>query len=83
MFHAFLANLPQLLDHNHALGLLMLPTVLNLLIFCPAPVHHTAPFVSTHELAALPASYSLWMLEPLARKNWLTALLVVLYKVTN
>ncbi|KAF4533554.1 hypothetical protein B566_EDAN001039 [Ephemera danica] len=80
VFRVFLANLPQLLDHNHLLGLLMLPTVLTLLIFCPAPAHHPAPFVMSHELATLPAAYSLWLLDPLARRNWLTALLVVLYK---
>ncbi|XP_071438717.1 protein unc-79 homolog [Hetaerina americana] len=37
VFNVFLSNLPQLLDHNHLLGWLLVPTTLMLLQYCPCP----------------------------------------------
>jgi hypothetical protein len=81
VFHVFLANLPQVLDHNHLLGLLTLPTVLMLLIYCPSNQNINS-FVSSHDVLSTACMYSLWLLEPQARKNWLFSVLVILYKVS-
>ncbi|XP_032682267.1 protein unc-79 homolog isoform X3 [Odontomachus brunneus] len=73
-FNVFIANLPQLLDQNHAMGLLMTSPVLAILQHCPCPPQTTPP--TDHQ----PPSYSLWYLEPHIRRSWLMSLLVILYK---
>lgn len=76
VFNAFISNLPQLYDQNNLMGMLMLPTSLLLLQYCPCPPHHIIPDFQTHP------NYSLWYLEPVARRSWLMSLLVLLYKVS-
>ncbi|XP_059468536.1 protein unc-79 homolog isoform X3 [Neocloeon triangulifer] len=80
IFRVFMANLPQLLDHNHLLGLLTLPTVLTLLIYCPSSQHYSSTFVGNHEILSNSSNYTLWLLEPQIRRNWFISLLVILYK---
>ncbi|EFN81676.1 Uncharacterized protein KIAA1409 [Harpegnathos saltator] len=74
VFNVFIANLPQLLDQNHVMGLLMTSPVLAILQHCPCPPQTTPP--TDHQ----PPSYSLWYLEPHIRRSWLMSLLVILYK---
>ncbi|KAF7993840.1 hypothetical protein HCN44_011109 [Aphidius gifuensis] len=74
VFNVFLANLPQLLDQNHAMGLVMIPPVIAILQYSPCPPQKTPP--TDHQ----PPTYSLWYLEPNNRRSWLMSLLVILYK---
>ncbi|CAG9855370.1 unnamed protein product [Phyllotreta striolata] len=73
-FSVFLSNLPQLLDQNNLMGRLLLPTCLILLQYAPSPyyISNTMEFPQP--------TYSLWALESQFRKNWLMALVVILYK---
>lgn len=73
VFNVFISNLPQLLDQNHLMGWTIMPTCLMLLQYCPCP-----PNDNSH-LQPHP-TYSLWYLEPHARRCWLMSLLVLLYK---
>ncbi|XP_069685618.1 protein unc-79 homolog isoform X4 [Periplaneta americana] len=73
VFNVFLANLPQLLDQNHLMGWMLLPTCVVLLQYCPCP--HNSPSAEYQT-----PTYSLWYLEPHSRRCWLMALLVLLYK---
>ncbi|XP_054270817.1 protein unc-79 homolog isoform X2 [Macrosteles quadrilineatus] len=74
VFNVFIANLPQLLDQNHLMGWMVIPTCLVLLQYCPCPPHHHPPESPPHP------PYSLWYLEPHTRRSWLMSLLVLLYK---
>lgn len=76
-FSIFLSNLPQLMDQNHLMGRLLLPTCLILLQYAPSPYY----IPNTMEFQQ--PTYSLWSLELHFRKNWLMSLVVLLYKVTN
>jgi len=76
VFNSFLSNLPQLLDQNYHMGKHMLPTSLLLLHYSPCPQQHS----HTPDLQHAP-QHSLWFLEPHARRSWLMALIVILYKV--
>ncbi|XP_068237998.1 protein unc-79 homolog isoform X5 [Palaemon carinicauda] len=71
VFNAFLSNLPHVLDHNFGMGTALLPTCLPVLQFCAAP----------HRVVDLryPA-FSLWCLQPHARRCWLSSVLTFLYK---
>lgn len=74
-FSVFLSNLPQVMDQNHLMGHLLLPTCLILLQYAPSP------YYIPNTLEFQQPTYSLWALEPHFRKNWLMALVVLLYKV--
>lgn len=74
-FNVFLANLPQLMDQNHLMGRIIFPTCLILLQYAPSPYYIPSAMDFQQPL------YSLWALEPHARKNWLMSLVVILYKV--
>ncbi|KAK9889170.1 hypothetical protein WA026_004451 [Henosepilachna vigintioctopunctata] len=73
-FTVFISNLPQVLDQNHMMGRLLLPTCLILLQYAPSPYYipNTIEFQQP--------SYSLWALAPHFRKHWLMSLVVMLYK---
>ncbi|CAH2985737.1 unnamed protein product [Chilo suppressalis] len=74
IFNAFMANLPQVLDQNHVMGASIAEPTLLLLQYVTGGSHsHTGsvPPAASHSLAAL---------EPHARRHWLMALLVLLYK---
>ncbi|RZB38818.1 unc-79 -like [Asbolus verrucosus] len=73
-FSVFLSNLPQLLDQNNLMGRLLLPTCLILLQYAPSP------YYIANTLDFQQPTYSLWTLEPHFRRNWLMALVVLLYK---
>ncbi|XP_017847931.1 protein unc-79 homolog isoform X9 [Drosophila busckii] len=75
VFNAFLANLPQVLDQNHLIGGLILPSVMQIILYAPNPVN-----TSGESYQNLVFNYSLWNLEQYPRRNWLFTLLVVLYK---
>lgn len=73
-FSAFLSNLPQVLDQNHLMGRILLPTCLILLLYSPSPYN-----IPNNVEFQQPA-YSLWAMEPHFRRNWLMSLVVLLYK---
>ncbi|KAL1492637.1 hypothetical protein ABEB36_010867 [Hypothenemus hampei] len=73
-FNVFLANLPQLMDQNHLMGRIIFPICLILLQYAPSP------YYIANATDFQPPLYSLWILEPHARKNWLMSLVVILYK---
>ena len=73
--NAFLAGLPLLMDKNLSIGKLILPTVLALLRYLPAP-HE--PDIQPLPLAS--ASFTIGLLDFQARHYWLQTLLVILYK---
>ncbi|XP_030374943.1 protein unc-79 homolog isoform X2 [Scaptodrosophila lebanonensis] len=75
VFNAFLANLPQVLDQNHLIGGLILPSVMQIILYAPNPTN-----TSGDSYQNLVFNYSLWHLEQYPRRNWLFTLLVVLYK---
>ncbi|GAB0098713.1 protein unc-79 homolog [Sergentomyia squamirostris] len=79
VFNVFLANLPQLLDQNHLMGWSILPTALQVLLYAPNPMNGSAP-PTAEALANIAYTYSLWYLEPHQRRNWLMAVIVILYK---
>ncbi|XP_050313784.1 protein unc-79 homolog isoform X3 [Anthonomus grandis grandis] len=73
-FNVFLANLPQVMDQNHLMGRILFPTCLILLQYAPSPFYISSSMDFQQPL------YSLWVLEPHLRKNWLMSLVVILYK---
>ncbi|XP_059622044.1 protein unc-79 homolog [Phlebotomus argentipes] len=79
VFNAFLANLPQVLDQNHLMGWTIIPTALQILLYAPNPMNGTSAPTAEAQ-ANLAYTYSLWFLEPHQRRNWLMAVIVVLYK---
>ncbi|XP_035781360.1 protein unc-79 homolog isoform X1 [Anopheles albimanus] len=83
VFNAFMTNLPQVLDQNHQMGWLLLPTVIQLLLYAPNQTNNgfLQPAVGSeiHHNAAT-YNFSIWYLEPHVRRNWLMSLLVILYK---
>lgn len=78
VFNSFLANLPQLLDQNHLMGGTMLPVVLQVLLYAPNPNSNVLPSAESMQNASY--TYSLWSLEPHVRRNWLMAVIVLMYK---
>ena len=78
VFSAFLTALPKVLDFNLKMANILLPSVLPLLIYCPAPETLKGP---AEPLSAekLP-NYSLWTLKSHIRQSWLTSVQIILYK---
>lgn len=74
-FSVYLSNLPQVLDQNHLMGRMMLPTTLILLQYAPSP------YYVSNIMEFQQPTYSLWAMEPHFRRNWLMSLVVLLYKV--
>ncbi|KAL5284179.1 UNC79 family protein [Megaselia abdita] len=72
-FNAFISSLPQVLDQNPLIGSVILPSALHILLFAPNTNWVTSEVGTNH-------NYSLWFLEVNVRRNWLMAILVVLYK---
>ncbi|XP_018791111.1 PREDICTED: protein unc-79 homolog isoform X3 [Bactrocera latifrons] len=75
VFNAFLANLPQVLDQNHLIGGLILPSIMQIILYAPNPSNTAADCYQN-----LVFNYSLWYLEQYPRRNWMLTVLVVLYK---
>lgn len=82
MFNVFLANLPQVLDQNHLMGWYMLPTAFQILLYAPSQ-HNGNTNSGTETLHNMLYTFSLWFLEPHVRRNWLTTVLVIMYKVSS
>uniref|UniRef100_A0A182N8V5 Protein unc-79 homolog n=1 Tax=Anopheles dirus TaxID=7168 RepID=A0A182N8V5_9DIPT len=87
VFNAFMANLPQVLDQNHQMGWLLLPTVIQLLLYAPnqangglLPPGTGGGTDQNHHNNVVTYNFSIWYLEPHVRRNWLMSLLVILYK---
>jgi protein unc-79 len=78
VFNGFMANLPQFMDQNHEMGAAdtLFNFIIQLLIYSPYP-NNSIP--ATFEVMQN-TSYSLWFLEIQVRRNWLMAVLVILYK---
>lgn len=73
-FSVFLSNLPQVLDQNHLMGRILLPTCLMLLLYSPSP------YYIPNSIEFQQPTYSLWAMEQHSRRNWLMSLVVLLYK---
>ena len=78
VFNSFIANLPQFLDQNHEMGATesLFNFIIQLLIYAPYPNNQIPATFDVMQNT----SYSLWFLEIQVRRNWLMALLVLLYK---
>jgi protein unc-79 len=79
VFNVFLSNLPQVLDQNHLMGWTIVHVGIQVLLYCPNP-SNTLMMVNTDSIQGISYQYSLWCLEPLARRNWLMSVLIILYK---
>ncbi|XP_022658130.1 protein unc-79 homolog isoform X4 [Varroa destructor] len=73
VFNAFLSQLAKVLDLNHKMAGVLMPTVMPVLLYCPAPQR------SSFNTGAHPR-HSLWPLDFTQRRAWLTTVLVILYK---
>lgn len=60
------------------MGVLMVPTVIQVLLFAPSPSNQIGGGMESMHNISL--TFSLWYLEPHARRNWLMSVLVILYK---
>ena len=83
--NAFLANLYQVLDNNFKIGEQMLLNVILVLQKIPFPPPYATSWQSGYTLMQEShmfqgCGFSLWHLEPSLRKNWLSAVLVIVYK---
>lgn len=76
VFNAFLSQLAKVLDLNHKMAGVLMPTVMPVLLYCPAPQR------SSFNTGAHPR-HSLWPLDFTQRRAWLTTVLVILYKVSE
>ncbi|XP_058827136.1 protein unc-79 homolog isoform X1 [Topomyia yanbarensis] len=79
VFYSFMANLPQVLDQNHLMGWLLLPTVLQVLLYAPNQGNGLLQS-GTEPIPNVAFNFSLWYLENHVRRNWMVSLLVILYK---
>lgn len=79
VFNSFIANLPQVMDQNHLMGWLLLPTVIQVLLY--APNQGNGLLQSGNEaIHSISYTFSLWNMEIHVRRNWMMSLLVILYK---
>jgi hypothetical protein len=76
-FNVFLANLPQVLDQNNLIGASLLHFSIHVLLYAPYP-NFNIP--TADAMQNMVYSYSLWYLEQHVRRNWLMAVLTILYK---
>jgi len=72
VFNAFISGMAKVLDHNFALGCIILPVSLAILQYSPSPQRYASDYQ--------PPTYSLWFLDQQTRQSWLMSLLVILYK---
>ncbi|XP_055589112.1 protein unc-79 homolog isoform X2 [Uranotaenia lowii] len=79
VFNSFIANLPQVLDQNHLMGWILLPTVIQVLLYAPNQGNGLLQ-TGTESMPTIAYNYSLWFMECHVRRNWMMALLVILYK---
>jgi len=84
-FCSFFANLPQVMDNNFGIGNHLISNIVAILFKSPFPPRYVANWQPTysilHEnLIFQGLHYTLWHLEPIVRKQWLEACLVLVYK---
>ncbi|XP_038110168.1 protein unc-79 homolog isoform X5 [Culex quinquefasciatus] len=79
VFNSFLANLPQVLDQNHLMGWVLLPSVIQILLYAPNQGNGTSQ-TGVESISNIPYNFSLWYLESHVRRYWMMSLLVILYK---
>lgn len=77
VFNSFLANLSQVLDQNHLIGAHVLESVMPVILYAP---NRNKTGVESYQ--HLIFNYSLWYLACHVRRNWLMAMVVILYKYT-
>ena len=75
VFHAFLSNLPKVVDYNFSLGTGLLPFFLSFLQFS------TCSNATMQFYEHISASNTLGRIDPSLRNSWLMILIVILYKV--
>ena len=75
VFHAFIANVPKLVDYNFSLGTVLLPFFLSFLQFS------TCSNASMQFYEHIAASNTLGRIDPSLRDSWLLTLIIILYKV--
>ncbi|CAF1634464.1 unnamed protein product, partial [Adineta steineri] len=74
VFHAFVSNLPKVLDYNFSLGTVLLPFFLSFLQFS------TCSNASIQFYEHIAASNTLGRIDPSLRNSWLMILIIILYK---
>jgi hypothetical protein len=84
-FCSFFASLPQVMDGNFPIGNLLITNIVLILHKSPFPPRYAANWQPTfsilqENLIYHGCSYTLWHLEPCLRKQWLEAMLVLVYK---
>ncbi|TGZ74785.1 hypothetical protein CRM22_000752 [Opisthorchis felineus] len=72
VFHSFLAHVMGVLDRNYGMGSCILHQTLVVLQYCASPQRYATD--------TQPPTFSLRLLEPQIRLDWLQTLLVILYK---
>jgi hypothetical protein len=74
VFHAFLSNLPKVVDYNFNLGTVLLPFFLSFLQFS------TCSNATMQFYEHISASNTLGRIDPSLRNSWLMILIIILYK---
>jgi hypothetical protein len=75
VFHAFLSNLPKVVDYNFSLGTVLLPFFLSFLQFSKCSN------ASMQFYEHISATNTLGRIDPSIRDSWLMILIIILYKV--
>lgn len=77
VFHAFLSNIPRVLDYNFNLGTVLLQFILSFLQFS------TCSNATMQFYDHVCVSNTLGRIDPSLRDSWLMALIIILYKVNK
>lgn len=78
VFNVFLTNLTQVLDQNHLMGWCIIQAAFQVLLYAPSRSNGITSGPDT--LQNLSYTFSLWFMEPHARRNWLMSVVVIMYK---
>ncbi|XP_055629586.1 protein unc-79 homolog isoform X2 [Toxorhynchites rutilus septentrionalis] len=79
VFNSFIANLPQVLDQNYMMGWLLLPTIMQVMLYAPNQGNGLLQS-GTESMSNIVHNFSLWYMESHVRRSWMMSLLVILYK---
>ncbi|XP_058465417.1 protein unc-79 homolog isoform X2 [Malaya genurostris] len=79
VFYSFMSSLPQVLDQNHLMGWLLLPNVIQILLYANNQGNGLLQ-TESDMMPSVAYNFSLWFIEGHARRNWMISLLVILYK---
>ncbi|XP_075261500.1 protein unc-79 homolog isoform X3 [Convolutriloba macropyga] len=80
VLNAVMTHMAEVLDYNHEMGTSMMHLIVLLLQYLPSNRRiASSSGIGLPLLGSIP-DYSLWLLEPHVRHQWLMSLLVILYK---